>query len=233
MLYISRVVFKKGAGAVEFHHLIPQLTRRLCMDMLYGVVDTDDGAEDLITLADLCNICCHMNLQVEGVKVKDGQIEVIKPYQAPETMTPLQRKAHALYGVEITEYCGAISSITYDGTSMKSAPVIRLSDICRWCGDFLFLNTDYCGVHAITLVIDNKCTFTPKSFMGYESYSPGISGLGVAFDIRELTWDDRAMMIYNLLYSWTFGDGAQKSIIDIPERSARCMARLRREGRIW
>lgn len=233
MLYISRVVFKKGAGAVDFHHLIPQLTRRPCMDMLYGVADSDDDAEDLVTLYDLCNICCHIGLPVRGVEVKEGQIEVIKPYQSLETMTQLQRKAHALYGVEITEYCGAISSITYDGTSMKTAPVIRLSDICHWCGDFLFLNTDYCGAHAITLVIDNKLSFTPKSFMGYLSYSPGLSGLGVVFDLRELLWDDKAQVIYDLLYSWSGSSMIQESILDIPERRARFVAKLRREGRIW
>lgn len=233
MLYISRVVRREGAGKLDYDCTSPKLTRRPEQDMLFGVVDTDDGSEEIVTLAYLGNACCYLGVPVSGVLVERGELIQVKPWQSPDTYNSVQKKLAGLYGVEVNEYCGAISSIYFDGTDMKTVATVRLSDISRWCGDFLFLNVDYCGVHAVTLVIDDKLSFTPWSFFGYESYSPGVNSLGVKFDLRELSWDDKAWLIYDLLFKWEGSSDPFASIIDHSERKARMRAKLRRQGRCW
>ena len=233
MLYISRIASKPGAGAVDWNRTTPELTRPPVSDILYGVVDTDDGIEQMVTLSDIADACCHKGLKIHGVRTGYDSLIAVIPYQPPETLTNTQKKTMSLYQVSIIVYSGAITSITFDGTSILKPATVRLSRFARYCSDYLFLNVDYCGVHAVTLVLDDNVHFTKKSFFGYESYSPGISGLGVVFDLRELYDNHSAWIVYDTLFSWSGGADPLESIIDIPERRARYMAKLRREGRIW
>lgn len=164
MLYISRRI---GANKV-------------------GVVDTDDGVEQIISLYQFGS-SMYKKLGVRGCtftgRYQSGAI--VLPYQPDETRSPVQLKARLLTGVDIKVYNDIVTNINLS-TVLNPPVTIRLSDFGSKCSDCLLLGNKDTGRHIITLVFDNKISVGDDAFRrDIEIIGLGVQGVGVKFDLRE------------------------------------------------
>lgn len=102
----------------------------------YGVVDSDDDTETLVTRAELVDIVLKHKLQVQGVVVinkKDGSkdIKVTSPQQIASQTTGRQTKTAVLLGVNVVVYNDEITAIHVNRKVMRDKQRIRLSDFAK------------------------------------------------------------------------------------------------------
>lgn len=198
MLYISRIY-----GGVGRYGSKPE----------YGVVDSDDGVETVVSFDDLRRICVDTGLQVLGVHkylrhvgagtcVEKGNMIVsigsIVPYQPPETMTIHQNKLLAMYGIRLSTYKDLITCIE---TTRKDADSViafrlRLSQFGSRCADHILgYQTINSVMYELTLVLDDNCPFTDTTF--FEApVKLEESGGGIKFDVCECTDSDKIFKLY-------------------------------------
>lgn len=159
----------------------------------FGVVDTDDGKEDIMTRDEIEYACIKLGIHIEGVtlrthsKYKDVvHIERIDVYVPPENRTVKETKLRTVKGVDIKTVDGQIVSI--DWIKMPNANrVVRLSDYGVECGADLFparcvgfMTQSPVADQGLTLVLDDKLTVHRKAFkFAYNT--------GLVFDLREVT----------------------------------------------
>ena len=98
----------------------------------FGVVDTDDYVEEVVSWMDLYSAVIETGLDIKGVQLglnSSGKfISVALPYQDPKFCSTLQVKTRTLLGVDITVYRDEITRIVVDGTVAIKDTRIRLSD---------------------------------------------------------------------------------------------------------
>lgn len=224
MLYISRIKHAPGEGHIAFEITHHELTRHPAASILYGVVDTDDGKEQLVSQQDLAYSTCMLNMSIAGTAIgKDsstGKKTLLRaaPYQLDRTRSANQKKLASLYGVDLVIYNGAVVGINYDGTKMSKPATIHISQFCDSLGDYLLMAVYPCRRHALTVVLDDNVKFSPYSLCGYASYPPGVSCLGAKFDIRDVSNVGAAYYMYQMLYRFGGVDSIRGSLIDEPSR---------------
>ena len=216
MLYVSRRLMRNPEGA-----------RISYAEMRYGVVDTDDNIETIVTEDEICDAINKYELEVVGFPAYCGLGASGAPYQLPETKTASHLKLELLQGVKIAVYNGEIEDISW-GMRERIAPVsIRLSDFGESCGDFVLYNNPDCKGERVVLILDDKLrSITDRSFR-YEScvttkrltiwasFGVAWARRGVKFDLRELTNESIASMVYDQLF-WYNNAGC--AVIDSEER---------------
>lgn len=160
----------------------------------FGVFDTDDGTEGILTLKELEHVVLDLGLEITGVAVRDkvysskGRtrvIESIRPYMPPEAETRGIVRIKILYGVEICINAGCIVSVKWNDIEYKNR-TLCLSNFGTSCGADIFSEMvekyKYEDVResGLTLVIDDKIEVDRKTFKG-------ITLLDVTFDLSRVT----------------------------------------------
>ena len=204
MLYISRYIYKDS----------------------FGVGDTDDGVEEIVSRDNLEEICCTWLVPIEGVQIYwDSFMRYITStctYQPVETMSQLQIKTKVLKGIEVHTLGSMVTNILWNKDDILLPVRIRLSDFGDCCGECILSGNRHSRLHQVTLVLDDKISFGQKVFKLRSSDDTflGRDGVGVMLDLREITDDAVAERAYRAYYtgnpSILFG-----SIIDHEERKER------------
>lgn len=209
MLYVSRFVGKTA----------------------YGVVDTDDGVEDIVGVSVLMEALRTVgNIIVGANAVPTGGplwhfIEKIRPYQPSETMTQLQVKTSLLKHIDVLTYNSMVTSVQVRASEITAPVTIRLSDFGSMCADGVFRGLTWEGRHTVTVVIDDRIKFLENSFdlpVEDKARCLGVDGAGIMFDLREVSRPD----VYKAVYSavWDRNEiEVDRTIVDVPERKARMM----------
>lgn len=117
MLYLSRIFDNELASTVR-----------------YGIVDTDDDSEQLISWPALRDNVVGRGLEIAGVSTSDSisglYIHDTHPYQDARYCTAAQAKAKTLLGVELVLWRGIITCITADANVTPTGATLCLSDYC-------------------------------------------------------------------------------------------------------
>lgn len=205
MLYISRAV---GHGS-------------------FGVIDTDDGVEEVVPTHEIVSLCKPgIGLEIKGVKLTaNGSVYSIRPYQLPEEATRHQVKTQLLQHVDIRTYQGAITGIFWHANLIKTPVTIRLSDYGESCGDGVLIGNDADRCHKITLVLDDKIRICEASFRMPFGTSLGPSGIGVVFDVREMSNGPSVYNVYQSVFRFSDDPDLFESLIDHSERMKRMLDR--------
>lgn len=167
----------------------------------YGVVDTDDGIETIVSLSELRDIVCVQRIGICGV-ISDGSAlreNMVFIYQPQHTRSKLQIKTRVLKGIDIKVFGTMITSITLDEVSNDNIVDIRLSDFGDACADFVLTrNTPNAG-YRLNLILDDKVRYSPFAFCRryYTSFA-NRGGIGVVFDMRECS-DLVAEQLYRMI----------------------------------
>lgn len=184
---------------------------------LYGVVDSDDGTEQVVNLMELSRIS-RLGLIIEGLYAGESRIDYCaEPYQVPDKMTLLQTKTFALTGVDVVVYEDMVASIKCN--KMLSDTVIRLSDFGGSMADMLFKANRVPMSHSLTVVFDDKLAHA-----GELSLVPIFNSEDVKLDFREVRHPTLISSLYKSVLtncirrgymSWQAAEGC---IIDNPRR---------------
>lgn len=205
MLYISRLVWQDNS--VDKYSPVHGFQSIRC----YGVVDTDDNVEEVITRDDLEEAVRRRDIDIAGVTMLGLQrliIDVI-PYQPKPS--PLQMKTLMIHHVNVIVFNSCITNITWRRDKIGKNACLRLSDFGDSCADFiLYGNMSLVSGDQITLVLDDKIkSITDHSFRLDTSErelvqldATQVNGLGVRFDLRELHNNDIAASFYRQLFSY-------------------------------
>ena len=189
---------------------------------LYGVVDTDDGQEDIIPRKVLVEAVGDHNIEIAGVVsavTTDGYnlIRSILPYQTNESLTPLQAKTHLIHNVEVKLYHNMIVNVLWHCDKIMSPVAVRLSDFGSVCADrILFGNTDS-AVGKVRFLLDDSIGFSDYTFMTPVKLLGGHCGLGVTLDLHDMC-DDHAQAVYDLLPQSMSNSDIRKTVLDFPAR---------------
>ena len=209
------------------------ISRRVGLDC-FGVVDTDDGVEEVVNKDDIAENVTRYKLDIKGVK-EVGTLGIavdIEPYQDVATMTRLQTKTSMLSKVDVTVYDKYITSIRWH--TIDEPATIRLSDFGERCEDCILVGNTLQGEHNITLVFDDKLKSITPHTLTVEGWSTslGKDGRGVVVDLRELTNETIVEDVYrSLLFrsSWRLRfipEGSFDAIIDSEWRKQMMFMRL-------
>lgn len=197
----------------------------------YGIVDTDDGQEEIVSEEELEGICCDLCLPVLGVTVYSGAacryVESILPYQPSWTLTQLQIKTKVLRGVEVCTYQDMVTNVRWNNADIVAPVRIRLSDFGDLCGACILSGNTHARLHKITLVLDDNITFGSKVFkLRKDDTYMGRDGIGVMVDLRDMHDD---IMVERAYRSFFNGDlvNLNSSIIDYEDRKGVMLERLR------
>lgn len=187
----------------------------------YGVVDTEDGREDIFTLNELKEMCCGMRIPIEGVTTfvsnyRTGNLNIggVSVYQPAETSSVRQTKLNALFGVQIKTMDDTVVSIVIRDARQSSERPVRLSDYGSKCAKYLFHdNCRSLSGTRLTLVLDDNIWICGKAFKDFVECD-------VVIDLREVSNDKQAELVYrDMLHSYGVSAATlHQHIIDKPER---------------
>lgn len=174
MLYISR----KFTQVDERHQFQYEKT-------YYGVVDTDDDVEELMSYDDLMSTC-ELDINIEGIdydmEFGDRVVRDAVPYQDPKYVTPLILKTKALRGVDIRVWRNEITYIVGDAKIMNGEVRLRLSDYAKRMHGSTMIGMknalDYKS--KLVLVLDDNISI-------YGAQLPALSR--IVYDMTEVTND--------------------------------------------
>lgn len=227
MLFISRYIWRDNI----VHKGICGATDKI----LFGVVDTDDDMESIVAWRDIERVS-HVGIDINGVELAFPfrSVRTITPWQDKNSVSTMQVKSSVLWHTDVTMWNGRITSIIWHSEHIYSPVELRLSDFGDCCEDCILYDnfgsgsispTGEIGTHKITLVLDDKIRISPDTFrVGGTSLTVlGKGGMGVVLDLRELTDDNRADIVYESLHRY-YGDPLD-SVIDNPERIERVRQR--------
>lgn len=162
----------------------------------YGVVDTDDWKEEVVSYEQIQDACVNHRLEIMGTEVSTSNFENyfylfvvdIFPYQPPELISHLQTKTRVLKHVDVTAYNFMITSVFIDAESITSPKYIRLSDYGVFCADCFLENNRGSREHKVTLVLDDRIEVSELAFhFRRQNEFQGIGRIGVKVDISEVT----------------------------------------------
>lgn len=112
MLYISRKMFGED-------------------NMQYGIVDTDDDSETVVTGMELRDIISKHDIKIEGVVTRMfgsyRNIESISVYQDDRYNSALQVKGRTMVGVDVRTFKDEITLVSFDKDRMRDQTSIILS----------------------------------------------------------------------------------------------------------
>lgn len=193
----------------------------------FGVVDTDDGVEEVIDYATLNEIVCWSKVTIRGVHV-DGHpvkyIQAVEVYQPPETKGVLAVKTHLMKGIEVTTYGECITGVYWRQPALVSPVKIQLSKFGTRCSDFLF--TQVGGTKRkgkVTLILDDRVHLSDQSFSFRDDTEINLGYIGVVVDMRGISEMRFAERAYRILYHdgpFPIGD----IVIDYEDRKTRLLS---------
>lgn len=186
MLYISRrVAYVEGLYA----------------QIDYGVVDTDDGVEEIVPETELYTAVGAYGMEIAGTT--EG-LRRIEPYQTADSLKAIQAKTKTLKNATVTVWNNMITNIVWGVWS--DGVRLRLSDFGTEIADFVLLDNPT-PVNPVTLVFDDKITSVrcwafrmDTSVDGTKAtfeIDAGFINDSVRFDLRELSNNDIADVIYS------------------------------------
>lgn len=176
------------------------ISRRIGFD--YGVVDTDDDTEEVVTDDELRQLHNVFGLTISGLTMRDYIEPRVVVYQPEETITPLQVKTRVMKHVDIKVYKDMITSIRFRASDIMGESVeIRLSDFGTRCADYVLAGNVYVGrFPKLRLIFDDKVSMCPNAFvrLPYSNALIGDHGIGVQYDLTDMS-DKRAKQMYETL----------------------------------
>lgn len=177
------------------------ISRRVWPDK-FCVIDTDDGAEDIVSFDELDEIATKYNITIKGAPLLVKGLPFlgdVAPYQIPDEATPMQLKFRMMYGIEVTTHRGVVTNIKVP-LGLSQQVVIRLSDFGSSCADCILFGGQFFVTQMMTIVLDNKIALSDNTFCIQDDVlSLGAPGWGFNFDLRELE-DPDAERVYRMLY---------------------------------
>lgn len=205
MLYISRCVGKSS----------------------YGIVDTDDDSEQIVSYTDLLSMChSFKKLHINGVKLSGGVVDRVEVYQHTDYVTGRQAKLKSMRNVELIVYKDMITAIRWDASKVDCPVEIRMSDYGRRCADRLLWGNLRAGGHILTLIFDDNIEVSSYSFSnpGFVQISTKRSAYGVVFDIRQLS---SVNSFYINLLEGESDFSILDKVIDRPDRKSKLVELLK------
>lgn len=191
MLYISRYLYPiRVGGLIGYKGMWSDAG-----EIRYGVVDTDDNVEQIVTSSQLWE-CHNKGIDIQGVYLERGRFIHAVPYQDSRYMTKFQTKLLVMNHVDIRVYKKAITSITWDSSKISSPVSIRLSNFGSRLADYALYNAVHSGKHDVTFILDNRIKFSKWSFLTHEHIAGGLEGAGVLFDVCDVGNPKRADIVY-------------------------------------
>lgn len=181
----------------------------------FGVVDTDDGSEDIMSRKEIREAVIKLGIKIEGVSIyKEADrnvynIRSIKPYQPTDSVSRQQVKAKVLRGVDIKKHGDVITGISVTGINGQ-VPVVRLSDYGTEFEKYVLS-----GFHievGTVFILDDSLKITAATFKDWHGR--------LQMDLREVS----DMKIVNAIYSdfvcqpYIGVRGIHQYYIDKPER---------------
>lgn len=169
----------------------------------YGVVDTDDDTEEIVTRSRLVQCVEEDGLTIRGADLIAGgkRVGETRPCQVLSEMTQLQIKTDLMKFTEVKTFKTYITSIHWRHKEINTPVTIRLSDFGSKCADCILWENDVCKRHVITLVLDDKVEYSDQVFRRDESINIlGPHGLGVVFDMRDVHNPETAEWLYKHLH---------------------------------
>lgn len=169
MLFISRIVRVNGQK--------------------YGVVDTDDGVEELVSLVSIKD-AIRNGVDIAGVYrgEVDCSIDYIEVWKGLRNSVK-QTKLYTVYGIDIRTWDGIICHINWDRDKLRHPVSVRLSDYGVRCGDGIFVAymADYYTSNPITFVFDDKISISPYTLDDFSmSYAKDCPVGSLVLDISEV-----------------------------------------------
>lgn len=166
---------------------------RFIGEFAYGIVDTDDDVETVVSRSELRNLVMKLGLKIEGIEV-GGSYEGIKSmtvYQDPRYRTVAQTKAKAILGVDITLFRGEIVRIKLGDMALKAGFLrLRLSDYgTKIDGRCPITTPRGSDKFKLVLVLDDK--------IKVEDIAPKVGLNGLCIDISELSDENVVSGCYN------------------------------------
>ena len=201
----------------------------------YGVVDTDDGIEELWDEDHLGMAINTHNLKIAGAPEEYKLGDIMRPYQSPDSLSSLQVKLKMVRQIEVTVYKGSITNIVWNARKLQSPVSIRLSDFGSQCDDFILYGRYPQSGYPVTFVFDDKLTdIKSMSFrletaeLDYGTITRFLGGkgwaeLGIRYDLRELTSDSLAEIVYSQVLKYNC---AEDSILDSVARKKRMLSKF-------
>lgn len=199
-----------------------------------GVVDTDDGVEEVAFVHKVKEAVALRQIEVKGidtlVELGDGVkfdpfkhtiLSRLYPYQPVETMSRLQTKMNILKHVEVTTYGDMITNIFWDSKHITEPVVVRLRDFGSHVADCVLFDNPCTVGHKITIVFDDGIKLEHFSFRRPEQWATlGVApdGLGMKFDLRNIKDFAYAKSVHDHLVNQDGQANAFKYIIDHSER---------------
>lgn len=185
----------------------------------FGVVDTDDGVETVVSWMDIRRYVRDYHLEIMGVEVKQTDhglvVGAVEPYQAKEHYSALQAKTQALRGVDIHTYNGEITGIYINCKLIKNGYVLHLSKYGKSVTQGVIIrhtNKEYFQ-NRVVIVLDN-------GIVNYHTMPP-VCMNNITWDIRSLPDKVVESMYLELMDSSVIRPAQwDKFIIDSPERIA-------------
>lgn len=189
------------------------------LGLRYGVVDTDDGAEQVCDVSDLYQ-AVQNNVPIAGVEVFEGNGRRVcnrgKVYQHKDYVTKKQQKLFMLTGVQLILWRNMITEISWDGFKLANPVSVRLSEFAPLCADHLLLDQKVSNGPRVTLVLDDNLKWTVTSFLPHQSAG---ADFDIIYDIRDCSDSSYINSIYNTL--WVRRNNSIdvfSHVIDRPER---------------
>lgn len=193
-----------------------------------GIADTDDGSEEIVSLLRLASIVNMNGVDIKGTIMRrrsgvfgnPSVLSGVAVHQCEMYCTPAQAKANILFHTDVKLWRGVITSIRWRSSEIDKPVIIRLSDFGVACAGCILNDNPAVGQHKITLVLDNfvevgAYTFYPQS----ARQKLTIDGIGVKFDLREVTRGLAAKLVYDsVMMNADDRIAACESIIDVDER---------------
>lgn len=193
------------------------------------VSDSDDDVESEITDAG----STVKDAAMAGVFIygacEDDNPSVIKtdwlPYQDPRFLLPEQIDLEKKDMIRLVRYKTMITSIQFRPWILHRHVTLRLSDFGDYVADSIFDGCKVIGVGSsplLTLILDDKLAYSDLAFrMRYNARGRGLKAFGVIFDIRELSSDAMAKVVYDCAYGT---DGKQRIVDCVIDREDRKQA---------
>ena len=214
------------------------ISRRVIQDaemddsLSFGVVDTDDGVETIVSEDQLEYIVNELHISVKGVADERRFGLIVHPYQVPSTASRLQVKFKTLEKISLLTYNNAVTDVYWKSDELRHDVQLRLSDFGDQLDDvFLYSKMEDKGP-LVTFVLDDKLmvirAYAFHSGVMSPSFvreAPGWVSFGMKFDLREMTRESMVENVYRQLT--TFSKESRRAIIDDKFRKARMLKKFK------
>lgn len=192
----------------------------------FGVVDTDDNVEEVVSREYLSALCKDKGITVEGIIPRRMGEDIIRVVQPESTRNKLQTKLKVLKRIEVLQRGSIITAINWQDRDIKEPVSIRLSDFGTMCADFLFMNHLSTDIEAsnVKFILDDNIEYSTYAFNRLQgSFVVGPHGIGATFDLTELC-DAVANRVYGMLVT-KYQGCSLGSVSDNMKRKAKMMAK--------